>query len=298
MQAMILAAGFGTRLKPYTLKKPKPLFPLLNIPLLILTVRRLQHAGCDHIVVNSHHLGVQIRTALLDIPGVVLQEEEKILGTGGGLRRAYERLRDEPLLVTNADIYHTVDFKGFYEQHLRSQAVVSLAVHDFPRFNSLLVEEDRVISFTGRGQAGALAFTGIHVLDPGILVNIAEGCQSCIIERYRDMLIHNEEILGIRVDDAYWTDIGTPRDYLELHGKLLQEKVPCWQEINFPKSGGHYIAENADIGGDFLANDWVCIGNAKIGDKVTLTRCVVWDGAIVQDGSNFSDRIITPWNSD
>ncbi len=90
MQAMILAAGFGTRLLPHTLLRPKPLFPLLNHPLLLLTIRRLQHAGCDHIVVNCHHLRAQIVAALAGLPGVTVLEEETILGTGGGLRGALD----------------------------------------------------------------------------------------------------------------------------------------------------------------------------------------------------------------
>lgn len=117
MQAMILAAGFGTRLLPYTLSRPKPLFPILNQPLLLLTIRRLQQAGCDHIVVNCHHLREQIVAALHGIPGVVVQEEVVILGTGGGLRKARALFRDEPVLVTNGDIYHTVDYRRLYRHH-------------------------------------------------------------------------------------------------------------------------------------------------------------------------------------
>ena len=86
MQAMILAAGFGTRLLPYTKYRPKPLFPVLNTPLLVAAVRRLKKFGFSRIVVNCHHLGEQISAALDDIDGVRIQYEETILGTGGGLR--------------------------------------------------------------------------------------------------------------------------------------------------------------------------------------------------------------------
>ena len=129
MQAMILAAGYGTRLHPYTEHRPKPLFPLLNIPLLQLTIKRLQRAGFDHIVVNCHHLKERVTEILSTIPGVILQEETRILGTGGGLRYAYDKLLDEPLLITNGDIYHTIDFLQLYEKHLQSNCPVSLALH-------------------------------------------------------------------------------------------------------------------------------------------------------------------------
>ena len=117
---MILAAGLGTRLLPHTLIRPKPLFPVLNQPLLLATIRRLQNLGFDHIVVNCHHLRQQVATALNGIAGVILQEEEVILGTGGGLRRALNLFRDEPLLVSNGDIYHTIDFLRLYNEHKKS----------------------------------------------------------------------------------------------------------------------------------------------------------------------------------
>ena len=175
MQAMILAAGFGTRLLPHTLLRPKPLFPLLNHPLLLLTIRRLQNAGCDHIVVNCHHLREQIVAALAGLPGVVVLEEETLLGTGGGLRGALAHLRDEPLLVTNGDIYHTVDFAGLYDRHLARRARVSLAVHDYPRFNTIRIAGDSIAGFAAAPGEGSLAFTGLHVLDPEILETIAPG---------------------------------------------------------------------------------------------------------------------------
>ncbi|NNK15095.1 MAG: NTP transferase domain-containing protein, partial [Desulfofustis sp.] len=75
MQAMILAAGFGTRLLPYTKYLPKPLFPVLNTPLLLAAVKRLKNSGFSKIIVNCHHLGEQIVTCLRDIPGVSVQQE-------------------------------------------------------------------------------------------------------------------------------------------------------------------------------------------------------------------------------
>ncbi len=105
MQAMILAAGFGTRLQPYSLIRPKPLFPVLNRPLLLATIDRLKNAGFSLIVVNCHHLRQQIVSAVKDIPGVIVQEEPLILGTGGGLALAARNLNNEPLLVTNGDMF-------------------------------------------------------------------------------------------------------------------------------------------------------------------------------------------------
>ncbi|MCI5129172.1 MAG: nucleotidyltransferase family protein, partial [Candidatus Electrothrix sp. AUS3] len=109
MQAMLLAAGFGTRLRPYTLVRPKPLFPVCNIPLLHILLDKLVDAGCDRIVVNCHYLADQIKEAVERRPEVILQYEKEVLGTGGGLRKALEHFQDQPdtpVLVMNGDIFH------------------------------------------------------------------------------------------------------------------------------------------------------------------------------------------------
>lgn len=289
---MILAAGFGTRLLPHTLIRPKPLFPILNQPLLLLTIKRLQNLGFDHIVVNCHHLRQQIVAALHGLSGVVVQEEEVILGTGGGLRRALRILRDEPLLVSNGDIYHMVDFLQLYRQHEASDRAITLAMHDCPRFNSVTVKDGSISQFVSSGQSAGLAFTGLHVIEPSLLEEIREDEYSCIIDRYRILLEKGMKIDCIRTDNCYWTDMGTPEDYLALHAGLLTKTIPCWQEIGSVDSP-FCIAGQADLGAQMKMNDWACIGNARIGDGSHLERVVVWDDVTVTDGSRLIDSIVS-----
>lgn len=293
MQAMILAAGFGTRLLPFTEKKAKPLFPLLNVPLLQITIEMLEKAGFDHIIVNVHHLREQFKEIADIYPFVHLQEEEEILGTGGGLRRALDNLKDEPLLITNGDIYHSVNPLKVYEQHKNSECRVTLAVHDFPRFNTLAVEGDSLLGFAGKGKAHTLAFTGIHVIDPVVLEPIPQGEASCIIDRYSKLLAEGEKFSLLRVDDSFWYDIGTPQDYLNIHGELLQGKAPHsitkWSTI----TGQEIISNNARIGKNLIIKDWVSIGDAVIGDNVTIARSVIWDGAVIHSNAKITDSIIT-----
>jgi NDP-sugar pyrophosphorylase family protein len=292
MQAMILAAGFGTRLLPHTLIRPKPLFPILNQPLLLLTIKRLQNLGFDHIVVNCHHLRQQIIDALSGMRGVVVQEEEVILGTGGGLHRALGVLRNEPLLVSNGDIYHSVDFLKLYRQHEKSGQPVTLAMHNSPRFNSVTVKDGKVSQFANDTKSTRLAFTGLHVIDPDILLDSHEGGFSCIIDRYRRLLEKGVKIDCFRTDDCYWTDMGTPGDYLALHQGLLTETIPCWQEIG-PIDRPYCIAGRAGFGAQVTMNDWACVGNARIGDCSHLERVVVWDDVVVQNGSRLVDSIVS-----
>ena len=292
MQAMILAAGFGTRLLPHTLIRPKPLFPILNQPLLLLTIERLQNLGFDHIVVNCHHLRQQIVTALRGLAGVVVQEEEVILGTGGGIRRARRLLRDEPVLVSNGDIYHTIDFLKLYNEHRNSGRAVTLAMHDYPRFNLATVIDGKVVNFSRTEKMAALAFSGLHVIEPTVLEDIEETGFSCIIEHYRKFIAQGGEIGSFRCDGCYWTDMGTAEDYLALHYGLLTETIPCWQEIG-PIDMPYCLAQGAQLGTQVEMHGWASIGNANIGNKSYIERSVVWDDVQLPKGYRAVDSIIS-----
>jgi mannose-1-phosphate guanylyltransferase len=289
MQAMILAAGFGTRLLPYTKLRPKPLFPLLNEPLLLLTIKRLQHAGFDHIIVNCHHLKEQIVTALHGLKGVVVQEEDIVLGTGGGLRMALATMRDEPVLVTNGDIYHSIDYLELYKSHEAGNAPVTMAMHDYPRFNNVCVKQGLVTGFGGQGNEDCLAFTGLHVLDTEVLKDIPETGKSCIIDRYRQLLMNGGNIQAKDVTGCSWTDMGTVADYLALHGQLLTGEIPLWREFATSYKGTDLCQQRTT---KHIFDDWVCVGNAPLPKELHLTRCVVWDTAILENGSEYTDRLL------
>jgi mannose-1-phosphate guanylyltransferase len=292
MQAMILAAGFGTRLQPHTLIRPKPLFPILNQPLLLLTIKRLQALGFDRIVVNCHHLRKQIVDALDGLPGVIIQEEEVLLGTGGGLRTALKHLRDEPLLVSNGDIYHTIDLLSLYRHHTANRNSVTLAMHNHHRFNNVMVKDGKVASFDNRIEFSQLAFTGLHVIDPSVLQDIKAGTYSSIIDHYRQLLQAGGEIDCYRADGCYWTDMGTVDDYLALHQGLLTGTIPCWQEIG-PVRKPYCIAKRAKLPAHVELSGWVCIGEAFIENGTHLERVVVWNDVSIPSGSRLGDMIVS-----
>lgn len=292
MQAMILAAGFGTRLLPHTLVRPKPLFPILNQPLLLLTIKRLQNLGFDRIVVNCHHLREQVAAVLNGIAGVIVQEEEVLLGTGGGLRMALRHFRDEPLLVTNGDIYHTVDLLLFYRYHVEKGNTVTLAMHNYPRFNNVMVKDGKVASFDNRVEFSQLAFTGLHVIAPSLLQEIVCGEYSCILDHYRKFLGRGGEIDCYRVDGSYWTDMGTPEAYLALHHGLLTDKIPCWPEAG-PVRKPYCIAKRAKLPAQIKLCDWACIGDAHIENGTHLERVVVWDDVSIAGASRLVDMIVS-----
>ncbi len=295
---MILAAGFGTRLRPYTLLRPKPLFPVLNRPLLHILLDMAQDAGCKRIVVNGHHLADQIRAALAGYPHVFFQHEEKILGTGGSLRRAMNMLDDAPLLVMNGDIVHNVDLAALYRHHLQSGDKVTMALHDCERFNSVVVAGDRVRGFGPDMNGAKLAFTGIHVVDPHILTRIPENSFFHIIDLYQELA--REGSIGFyRVDGAYWEDMGTPEDYLRVHRDLLIGPVLGMISGLGEQQGNWLVAGDARLPSGVHLADWGCIGpDVEIGAGARLCRTVVWPGARIGAGTIVEDAIVTGGRAD
>ena len=296
MKAMVLAAGFGTRLRPYTLKRPKPLFPVLDTPLLTHTLAQLHRNGAEGIMVNAHHLREQISSMLHGQKDVHVQMEEMELGTGGGLRLAQNHFGEAPFLAVNGDIVHDLDLAAVYASHCASGADVTMVLHDCPRFNNVRVnDEGRIVGFSGAAGEGErlLAFTGVQVLNPAVLDLIPEGVFYNSIDCYAELLKRGGTIQALVVAGHFWTDMGTPADYLKLHEDiLLKGRLPGF----FGKNGGKpfYLGEDAVIGTGVSFQDWVAIGHgATIGEGASLTRVVVWDGARVAPGSILADCIIS-----
>ena len=301
MKAMVLAAGLGTRLRPYTLQRPKPLFPVLGKPLLLKTIERLKSAGFSPIIVNVHHLGEQIVKLLNGENDVIIQKEPFELGTGGGLRMALDHFDDTPVLVVNGDIYHHVDYAWVYRKHLESDAPVTMVLHDYPRFNNVIVSggahvrgfcrntQESCLNLE-RGDTVLLAFTGIQVLDPALLKGIPEGVFYNIIDLY-DIHLNESGLIRSLITESYWRDIGTPSDYLALHHDLLLNRQKSKYSLD---ESAFCIGDNVEMGEGTELVDWGYVGDGvKIGNYVYLERAVVWDGVEIPDGSRIVDKVVT-----
>lgn len=293
---MLLAAGFGTRLRPYTLVRPKPLFPVLNRPLLLILLNMLEQAGCTQIIVNSHHLATQIEQAVANRERVLYQHEPTILGTGGSLRQALPSFTDEPVLIMNSDIFHNIDLAALYNHHVHSGNKITMAMHDYPRFNTVDVKNKHIQTFRStpeQNEHKRLAFTGIQVVDPSIINMIPAQKFSHIIDLYEELIQQGEKIGCKRVDDSFWQDIGTLSDYLELHSSLLSGKIRTPLHVSIPENQWLINSETC-IKKSVQLSGWGCIGKANIGNNVHLRNCVVWDDAVIADGVRLKNTIVSP----
>ncbi len=223
MKALILAAGLGTRLRPYTNDTPKALFTISDRALLDITISKLIDAGCEAIIINTHHLPDRIESFIAQqsytIP-VLTRFEPQILGTGGAIRNVRDFWNDHPFMVINSDIVTTIDFKEVYDFHCQHLHPVTLVLVDDPELNSVACDsEGFVVEFqhhsevVNRSASSALTFTGIQVLDPEILKFIPAGVPSSSIDAYVRMIAKGRKIKAFISKNAYWKDIGTAERY-------------------------------------------------------------------------------------
>jgi len=185
MKAMILAAGLGTRLKPWTLHHPKALVPVGGVPMLERVITKMKSSGFDYIVVNVHHFSDQItdfiRSKEFGIKIYISDESEKLMDTGGGIVHAAKLLQQDtsPFLIHNTDILSNADLSMLMGKHIKSSADATLLVSKRKSSRKLIIDNELCLKGwhnidTGeyrpehfRPAAGLkeVAFSGIHVMN-------------------------------------------------------------------------------------------------------------------------------------
>lgn len=214
MKALILAAGLGTRLLPYTQAIPKPLFTLMSSPMLEHLIQKLVDTGCEQIVINTHHLHEQIKDFVMqsryrDIIQTI--HEPVILDTGGAIANAKPFLKNHPFFVINSDIISNIDLKKAYTFHKQSNCLATLVLHDHDQFNKVKIDDFDYIQGFDEKTSG-LAFTGVQILSPKIFACFPEKKIFSSIEVYKN-LCKTKQVKAFVDKNIFWSDIGTKDSY-------------------------------------------------------------------------------------
>lgn len=298
--AVILAAGLGTRLRPLSYQVPKPLFPIINRPLLGLILAQLHAAGFRRVAINTHHRADEIKAFLeANTPielEIYLSYEPVILGTAGGIRQLAGFLGETPFLVINGDIVTDLDLAATYQAH-HPEALATLVLHDYPRFNNVwLSQSDRIAAFgparLPMSTAPPLAFTGVQVISPRLFNYIAPGLFVNIIDVYRQAMAAGEAVAAHREEGFYWQDIGTPQDYLEIHRRLLAGELPVLANF-LPPLTDPFLDAGAVLGPRVCCDGGVCLGaGVRVGEEAYLKNTVLWADTIVDPGVRLVDCLV------
>nr|WP_320192526.1 sugar phosphate nucleotidyltransferase [uncultured Desulfobacter sp.] len=231
MKALILAAGFGTRLLPYTQQLPKPLFTINGRPVLDYAVNHLLDAGCTKIFINSHHLANAVAQFVDSHPSKQVLEvvfEPVILDTGGAIANLGARLADDDFFVINADVLCNFDLSYLMACHKASKALATLLVHDCYRFNTLCVDQTTpelgVVKHFSQAPESGLAFTGIQAISPDIFEYMPPEKIFSSIDVYKKVC-ELGKISAVKAKQFYWRDMGTPQDYQHTSRECLAAQI-------------------------------------------------------------------------
>jgi len=276
-KALILAAGFGTRLYPLTDLVPKPLIPFEDLPLMEHAIRMLADWGVTEIVINTHHLAEQIE-AFVDERlqsddcrvKLSISHEPQILGTGGAIRNIEWFFQGQPIWVFNSDVLAKVDPEPILARHAeadRPLATLWMVANSGPM--TVELEEGGVSSFRSEqpGANNTYTFSGLHLLEPDVLSFLPEAGTACSIIPAYEKAMQQGRVIGGAVSDASnspvassWYDLGTPEAYLAAHQSIRP---------------GNFIAPGVTI---------------PVGTRIE--RSVVWPGAKIFKSAVIRDAII------
>ncbi|SFE98523.1 nucleotidyltransferase family protein [Thermophagus xiamenensis] len=228
MNAMVFAAGLGTRLRPITNHIPKALVTVNKIPMLEYALKKLEHAGISKTVVNIHHHHEQIIDFLNNYSSTKMEilisdEKEKLLDTGGGLFHARKLFDpDTPILLYNVDILTTANLTPFIHFHQEFKPLVSMMVKKRATSRYLLFDNNMVLSGWENINTGEkitirpalmttpYGFQGIHIVSPEIF-NFSKPDEAFSIIKLYLELGSKHIIKGYETKEDIWYDIGTPQ---------------------------------------------------------------------------------------
>jgi mannose-1-phosphate guanylyltransferase len=306
--AFVLAAGLGTRLRPLTEHRPKPLVPVCGVPLLAYSLALCARHGLRDVVVNAHWLAGQIEAWAGEREGVnvsVSTELPEVLGTGGGLRKVADQLAS-PFVVLNGDVLHDVDLTALLAAVPAGGAAMALRrdPEHAPRYGIVaqdsegrIVELTTVASAEPRGPVDRTThFTGIHAMTREALERVPGTGFACVVRTSYRGLVPERQVGAVRYDGV-WLDAGDPLAYLDANLQVLTGGArPALDP--FPRAAYARTADGRVVGDPAILRGatvkgacWVGPG-AKIGQWVELKDSIVGAGSVVPDGMKLDQTVV------
>jgi mannose-1-phosphate guanylyltransferase/phosphomannomutase len=278
MRAMILSAGYGTRLWPLTEDRTKPAIPILGKPLVGYVAEYLARNGCDDIVVNLHHRPESVRSALGDGSrfGVKLRyvEEPEILGTSGAIDNARRLLDGDTFVVVNGKIITDINLSAAFETHRRTKAIATLVLLPNPGRERFTIVEAANGLLRGFGGMPAVAqfspddpplmFTGIQILEPRIFDYIPRGVFSHSTTDVYPQAVANGEQVAVHVANGRWYELSTIKRYLDISLLLLSE-------------AGESMTTGAEC---------------EISPEAEVSQSIFWDRVVVEKGARVRHAVL------
>jgi NDP-sugar pyrophosphorylase family protein len=308
VRALILAAGFGTRLWPLTIGRTKPAIPLLNKPLISYTIEYLRRYGFDDLVINLHHEPDSVMDQIGDGSGYGVRitysiEEPDILGTAGALDRVRDFFSESSFVVVNGKIVTAIDLQAALSTHRAANAMATLVLRPNPlgeRFSEVEITPDgRISRFAGfpvpvldtdhrspttghqSPTPAPLMFTGIHVLEPSIFNYIPRRVFSDTVRDVYPEAIQAGEKIVAHVADESWYELSTVARYLAVSLEFLARDGRTW-----------LAGEGCEIDATATIERSILWQGVRVGAGASLSGCVIGDGVTIPERSEFKSAAI------
>jgi len=322
MKAVVLAGGFGTRLRPLSCTRPKHLFPIGNKPQLDWTIEKLAKSRTKEVILAVNYMAdvyVQHYKKSKHKPKISFSRDilpsgtrtlfQRPLGTGGPIKNAEKLIgHKEPFLVLNGDVLTNIDYSELMKRHKNSkQATATIAlysVEDPSRYGvAELAKDNRVLRFIekpAREKApNNLINAGIYVLEPEIFDYIPSGRPVSIEREIFPKLAEEGKLYGYNFK-GLWVDIGEPEDYLKANKLWLDHEIRKSQigknvhmkdevKIKNPSTidNGTTIGKKSEIGPHVTLGEHVTVGKG-----VHIENSIIFSGAIISDFTSIKGAII------
>ena len=297
-EGILLVGGFGTRLRPLTNHRPKPMLPIASLPVTEHQLAMARRAGIKRIVLATSYLsevfipyfgdgskwGMDIKYAI----------EKEPLGTGGAIRNAAKELSgDQQVVIFNGDVLSSHNLKGQIDLHVSSGADVTLhltPVEDARAYGCVPTDSDgRVTAFLEKmdNPITNTINAGCYVFDRAVIDSIPEN-EIVSVERqtFPQLIEANKKVMGF-IEKAYWLDIGTPNALMKGSRDLVigVADADALDKYKFAHRDSNYVSLSENIFGSFT-------NGSAIGAHCTLTDCNI-DGSIISDGVSATGCTIT-----
>lgn len=299
-----MAGGKGSRIRPLTLSRPKPMIPVANRPMIEYIVDKIKKSGYNELVVTLSYLKNQIKSLLSEkYPemNIKYSMEKNPLGTAGGVKNASKYI-DDTFFVLSGDVLVDINLNDLLEFHRRKKALATMVLTpvDDPRHFGIAVldNQHQIVKFKEKPQASEvfskIANTGIYVLEPEILdyIHTANKGEIDFSKDVFPRLLEKKAGIYGYIFEGYWNDVGRPKTYLQANYDVLHQKIT-------PPPRGKLLKEGVGRLGDIWVGEYVKIhDNARlIGPVVIGDGCIIEKGAIVGKGTVLGENLHLEENS-
>jgi mannose-1-phosphate guanylyltransferase / phosphomannomutase len=307
MKAVIMAGGFGTRLRPLTMNIPKPMVPIVNIPIMHRIITLLKKNGITDIVALVYYQPDVIMNYFKDGKdfgvNITYVRAEADFGTAGSVKNAENFIGEDEFLVISGDVLTDIDLSKAIEYHhdkkSKATIVITRVKNPLPYGIVIVRDSGEIIRFLEKPSWGEVFSdtinTGIYVLDPSVLEFIPYKQEFDFSKNLFPLLLEKKFPFYGYIAESYWRDIGTLNDYLEAHLDCLAGLVEIeikGERIETPK-GVIYVGENVEVADYDRFEGVVVIGNnTRIGKKAKIINSVIGSFCEIEDECEIIDSVI------